>query len=688
MTSEVQEYSDSLEESFANDFPKVISEFKRLISIQDPQETPFKSKYEAVTYLDKYQAHLTRLLQMDIEPNKRADIDIMLAQMNYLCGCVEIEGEEVSAGESRLMASMPTLAKRPIENAVALINGYNQIGVLWANRSEHSKAMDFFNKSESAYLIEKSKDSDNITPLSESMHTLTLFYKAQVLTQIGDRDLGGEYCEVTLSRQLEFGEYIPFDWVGNCCSMATHYIDTRQFERAEACMKEADIVIKEKTEKQADAASSEEEQQTMAQLSLTKARLYLAELKDMAERKEEIMTIERQKKEGTNDEFLKEREEFMNEKKKQKEESEERRKARKMQDLAEIEKTKEELLAGALEFSPSSLFSVIDVHPGVVPPVGSSPRRISDYLQTTIDSEPRNSSASASSSASSPAYSSESEPTFSSASALFKRGLALFNAAAKYYVLDGFVTDHVAIQLDISSLYQAMVPFYPSDIATVCKLLKRTVTLLQPLVKQLNPASYRMTIGDLSHEVATAYERLADLKIQQAHYEKGKEASLVAQIDEYVNGAITHFRILLAPFDQPDADYTGYSAASYSAQTGMSSSSSSSSSSRIQPLIVRKPPSSYPKIPEDSLQLYLSTHFSIARLFGRFCVLNKEKYEENLKCSLDEYRYSVSFYENNKIKTFFQKEIEMCKQMIEMLPLRITGIHNGNIPLPPTLPGI
>ena len=68
--------------------------------------------------------------------------------------------------------------------------------------------------------------------------------------------------------------------------------------------------------------------------------------------------------------------------------------------------------------------------------------------------------------------------TYAEAKELFVAGLSHLMRALDFYVLDGFVTDHVRIAQRISSMYKFLA-FFEADKATKCKLHKRRMTLLK-----------------------------------------------------------------------------------------------------------------------------------------------------------------------------------------------------------------
>jgi hypothetical protein len=79
----------------------------------------------------------------------------------------------------------------------------------------------------------------------EGMHTLTLFYLAQVVGRAGSKAESAKYCEMTLARQIESGDALPVDWMSNCCSLVDYYLTLRCFRKADLCLKGAEEVAKE-----------------------------------------------------------------------------------------------------------------------------------------------------------------------------------------------------------------------------------------------------------------------------------------------------------------------------------------------------------------------------------------------------------------------------------------------------------
>jgi hypothetical protein len=56
------------------------------------------------------------------------------------------------------------------------------------------------------------------------------------------------------------GDYLPIDWITNACGLAAHYSsdEVRQFEKAIACLMEAEIVKEEMIKSQKEKKNKEE----------------------------------------------------------------------------------------------------------------------------------------------------------------------------------------------------------------------------------------------------------------------------------------------------------------------------------------------------------------------------------------------------------------------------------------------
>ena len=75
------------------------------------------------------------------------------------------------------------------------------------------------------------------------------------------------------------------------------------------------------------------------------------------------------------------------------------------------------------------------------------------------------------------------------AKTLFRLANTQFKKALEYYVLDGFVTEHVQIKQGISMCYKMLIKIEPGANRAIM-MHKRRIESLEYLQKELNPNTY------------------------------------------------------------------------------------------------------------------------------------------------------------------------------------------------------
>lgn len=72
---------------------------------------------------------------------------------------------------------------------------------------------------------------------------------------------------------------------------------------------------------------------------------------------------------------------------------------------------------------------------------------------------------------------------------IFRIGLNHFNSALEYFIIDGYVTEHVEMKKDISELYKWLIYFEENE-ARVVAMLNKRLELLEEFTKDLNKQAY------------------------------------------------------------------------------------------------------------------------------------------------------------------------------------------------------
>ena len=241
----------------SEDFKEVVR-LTKMESRNDPPEEPFRSLYSARKLL------LALLAKMDActEPvNEHEDFSVLRSSVQLELALNHTNSEEFSKGGDLLEACLTRLEGLPskVKTASISIQALNQLGVLWGNRDEQQKALECLLKARAVYeshvslpppitdsqwLLGEAPSRMEREKAFESSHTLTLFYLAQVYGNLGQAKLSAQYCQTTLSRQLEMGEYDSLEWSLNCATLSQYYMTAGNFAQARHCLAAAGCILR------------------------------------------------------------------------------------------------------------------------------------------------------------------------------------------------------------------------------------------------------------------------------------------------------------------------------------------------------------------------------------------------------------------------------------------------------------
>uniref|UniRef100_F7AHV0 KIF-binding protein n=2 Tax=Ciona intestinalis TaxID=7719 RepID=F7AHV0_CIOIN len=101
---------------------------------------------------------------------------------------------------------------------------------------------------------------------------------------------------------------------------------------------------------------------------------------------------------------------------------------------------------------------------------------------------------------------------FNQAKKVFQFGKDRATESLKHFVLDGFVTDHIELNQDISRLYQH-VSFFEPNYDVRCKMYKRRLDMLIKIVGEINPQYYLAFTRQLQFEIGETYSDMMDMKV-------------------------------------------------------------------------------------------------------------------------------------------------------------------------------
>lgn len=240
-------------------------------SLSDPENEPFKSLLAARQFLCGIQDKLN-----SYNPSTEEDTQCfkMLNACIYLqLGMNYIEGEEISRGQEALETCVSLLEDIPDKNKTASvrIECYNQLGVLWGNRDDHQKALQYLLEAKTVYethraippvaaeqwLLGDAGSEADRAKLLEDLHTHTLFYLAQVYGHTGQPQLSAQYCRDTLGRQLRAKQFDSVEWALNCATLSQYYLGTSNFLQARHCIACSALVLQRHMERGTTDASED-----------------------------------------------------------------------------------------------------------------------------------------------------------------------------------------------------------------------------------------------------------------------------------------------------------------------------------------------------------------------------------------------------------------------------------------------
>ena len=253
----------------------VVDDFSKVLQLtnenkNDPPTEPYRSLYSAREFLSGIKG------KMDSCPDElRAmeDFKIISSALRLHLGLNYFNTDELGRADEAFEASLRQLdgVSSKVKTASLSVHAYNHLGVLWGNRSEQQKALEYLLKSKAVYeshiaLPPPITDSQWLTGESvsewerekafESLHTHTLFYLAQVFGNLKQVKQSAHYCQTTLSRQLEMKEYDAIEWSLNCATLSQYYISTEQFAQARHCLAAATCMLEQYL---SDSSSSDAE---------------------------------------------------------------------------------------------------------------------------------------------------------------------------------------------------------------------------------------------------------------------------------------------------------------------------------------------------------------------------------------------------------------------------------------------
>lgn len=622
---------------------------------EDDEKQPFKFKYQARTLITNMRKQLVQLQpQVDAEDSYALrKVKEWLTILDYWLGMNYCLTEEWQLGERLLSATLPQLTAVDSQHyryTCEILDGYNQLAIVWSNRAEYMKAYENLVVAQKLYYeVRDSRESltgsneskveepikdtatdktirndDEMYNLLHANHTLTLFYLAQTLQQLREDQMSALYCSITLNRQLlaNAGQFdaVRLEWCRNAMELNAFYCNIHQYDAAYQCLAAAQQQAEVKHKLYPLSVLGRNDEPTRvhlfaADLARKWGDYYLHWLKwsskqhllqqhatDPTSQPAEAGSDDDDDEKPSDDPLLK----LLN--KKQLLSAEQWTEAQRLRKVAEQQNL--QLTASNASLStPTPKQQHKQLFPTLTLP---SPKA------NTPDS---------------PLVDFTAATTYTGARDLFLQALNWYQQALRIYGLDGYVSDHIPIQQDISALYR-LLAVYETDRTRQIKMHKRRVDLLDPIQRVLNSHFFLELYQQLCHEIAQIHTEIYELKAQEAptqysdaHQQK-LNSSLLAAISNYQKWLETWLKD-------------------------------------------RKPPET---LDETYQQSYISVLFYVARLYSKLYTTDRKALVSSLQQSLAAYTEVTDTIARFKVEKEYPSELDAAEQMMQLLPHKMARV--------------
>ncbi len=460
-------------------------------SVNDPPEEPFRSLYAARELITGLRAKLDSCPD---DLKEYEDYRVLSSCVHLELGLNYINGEELSQGEEILELCLRILDGIPnkVRTASVSIQALNQLGVLWGNRNEQQKALEFLLKAKAVYeshiclpapitdsqwLLGEDVSEWEREKAFENNHTLTLFYLAQVYGNLKKPKLSAQYCQTTLSRQLETRNYDAIEWSLNCATISQYYMSAQNFPQSRHCLAAASYVLQqfkmencipstseatgEEGEESGDTRMTERLQNTEADISRCWTKYCIALLSASRDRQVEETAEEDRESRARSNQFR-----F------------------------------DSLEVASMESAVSS-----------------------DYAESYEDGK-----------------------------LVFLFCQKQIDSSKLYYTLEDRASEHVKVVQDLSNVYK-LLAYFESSLDLKCRMHKRRIDMLTSLLHDLNPQYYLNEHREMLYEIGEVQSEMSDYKIILASDSPTPHA--VGKINKLLQNSITVFEKFVASFCEP-----------------------------------------------------------------------------------------------------------------------------------------
>lgn len=231
----------------------------------------------------------------------------------------------------------------------------------------------------------------------------------------------------------------------------------------------------------------------------------------------------------------------------------------------------------------------------------------------------------------------------------YEEALGVCNAGVKWvqrvqavYKLDGYVNDYIQAAQDHSQMLRHLARL-DCEASNACKIHKKRVDMLQPLRKGLNAQYYLAVCRQLDYEIAETFVEMSSLKrLLLSGVKDPDRLSALQKICQLIDSAVAAYTSFLDSMRGPD----------------------------------RKMPDVFE---EHLVRPVLLARFWIARLRTLKQGIPRPAHIAALEAGLQEYADLVAYCERHPEVQCFKEELEMCREMVALMPAQIHRVKEGTM---------
>ncbi|KYK63711.1 KIF1-binding protein [Toxoplasma gondii TgCatPRC2] len=235
-------------------------------------------------------------------------------------------------------------------------------------------------------------------------------------------------------------------------------------------------------------------------------------------------------------------------------------------------------------------------------------------------------------------------------------------AALKTFALDGWTTEHTRLIIHEAALYKEL-SFFENDVQRYMAMHSRRAKLLAALVVELNPQHYLDLVRQMHFELGETYKEIYDVKWTG---QINRDAALDDDVTEMNPDVVQREEVTRM---RKSTKLHGYAERSVAHFSEFIESFQKKASSRSQKTEENE-------VCEELLPLYLAARLTRAKMLMR---LGRDRDEmiQGMVRSLKEYEWLRNFLsqrETESSDSFLLRQLSLCEQTLQLLPLRISKL--------------